>query len=153
MTTYEIVPTTAGHVIDLALDMRQPDQDEVWAAAHFTPWEALVSSIRYTDTPYTGLVDGQVLCIFGVGKMSLMSNRGFPWMLSSNLVSKHVRAWARGSKVAFAHMTQGVDSLENCVDARYTSAVRWLSWLGFIIHPAEPFGLDQLPFHKFTWER
>ncbi len=153
MTTYEVVPTTTDHVVDLALDMRQEDQDEIWAAAHFTPWEALVSSIRLTDETYTGLADGKVLCIFGIGTASLMSNIGVPWMLSANLVAKHTRAWARGSKVVFKHMAKGTDRLENCVDARYTSAVRWLAWLGFTIHPAEPFGMDQLPFHKFTWEK
>ena len=153
MTTYEIVPATVDHVIELALNMRVEDQNEIWAAAHFTPWEALVSSISFTDIPYAGLADGKVLCIFGVGTRSLMSNKGVPWMLSTNLVSDHMRAWARGSRTAFEYMTRNINSLENYVDARYTSAVRWLAWLGFTVHPAEAYGMDGTPFCKFTWER
>ena len=153
MTKYEIVPTTEMHVFKLSHTMRLEDRAEVWASAHYTPWDALVASISLTDETYTGLADGQVLCIFGVGKSTLTSDVGHPWMLSSYLVEYHMRAWARGSKLAFKFMTQDVDHLINYVDARYTVAVRWLTWLGFTIHLAEPFGVEQLPFHAFTWDR
>ena len=39
--------------------------------------------------------------------------------------------------------------LTNYADARNTTAIRWLRWLGFNILPAIPFGLDGLPFHPF----
>ena len=153
MTKYSIVPTTIEHVQELTVNMRREDRAEIWASAHYTPWEALAASISFTDETYTGLADGQVLCIFGAGKMTLTSDTAFPWMLSSILVDDHLMAWARGSKLAFNFMTQDVDHLKNYVDARYTVAVRWLAWLGFTIHPAEPFGIEQLPFHLFTWDR
>ena len=153
MTKYSIVPTTTEHVLELAETMRLEDQAEVWASAHYTPWDALVASIGFTDETYTGLADGHVLCIFGAGKMTLTSDTAYPWMLSSFLVEKHMRAWARGSKLAFNFMTRDVDHLKNYVDARYTVAVRWLAWLGFTIHDPEPFGIEQLPFHAFTWDR
>ena len=154
MTKYEVLPTTVEHVYELAETMRTADQAEIWASGHYTPFEGLCASIRLTDDAHTGLADGQVLCIFGVGKTTLLSPVGHPWMLSSFLVDKHLMAWARGSKGAFKRMTQdsNVLHLKNYVDARYTEAVRWLEWLGFTIHPAEPFGLDQLPFHPFTWD-
>ena len=153
MTKYEILPTTVEHVQQLAGIMRIEDKKEVWASAHYTPREALVASIRLTDETYTGLADGQVLCIFGIGKATVLSDIGHPWMLSSFLVEKHMRAWARGSKIAMEYMTRDIDHLKNYVDARYTVAVRWLAWLGFEIHEAEPFGIEQLPFHAFTWDR
>ncbi len=155
MTKYEIVPTTAEHVLELELTMRNEDRAEIWASANYGARDALVASISLTDETYTGLVDGRVLCIFGVGKVTIMSNTGYPWLLSSIFVEKHMRPWARGSKIAMAYMTEhsGVDHLINYVDARYTVAVRWLAWLGFTIHEPEPFGIEQLPFHAFTWDR
>ena len=153
MTKYEILPTTVEHVQELEITMRNEDRTEIWASGHFGPWEALTQSIRLTDETYTGLADGRVLCIFGVGKATVLSDLGAPWMLSSIFVEKHMRAWARGSKIAMGYMTRDIDHLKNYVDARYTVAVRWLSWLGFTIHPAEPFGIEQLPFHAFTWDR
>ncbi len=154
MTQYVVASTTVEHVHELAETMRTADQAEIWASGNYTPWEGLVASIRLTDEPMTGLVDGHVLCIFGVGKSTLLSPVGHPWMLSSFLVDSHTRAWARYSKRMFRYMIHAynVKHLRNYVDARYTEAVRWLAWLGFTIHPAEPFGLDQLPFHLFTWD-
>ena len=153
MTEYSVVPTTVEHVHQLVATMRTADQAEIWASAHYTPLEGLLASIRLTDETFTGLADGRVLCIYGVGKVTLLSPVGHPWMLSSFLVESHVKAWARGSKAAFAGMiwNSNVMYLRNYVDARYTEAVRWLKWLGFTIHPAEPFGIEQLPFHPFTW--
>jgi hypothetical protein len=152
--TYEVVPTTVEHVLELSETMRTADQAEIWASGNYTPFEGLTQSIRLTEETMTGLVDGHVLCIFGVGKTTLTSPVGFPWMLSSVLVDSHIRPWARGSKMAFEHMTKAynVKHLRNHIDARYTEAVRWLKWLGFTIHPAEPFGMEQLPFHLFTWD-
>ncbi len=151
--TYEIVPATVDHAFELSRTMRLEDREEAWALDHLTPWEAIQVSVGHSGNIYSGLVDGQVLCMFGVGKRTLLSEIGFPWMLSSTLVPKHVRAWMRGSQIAFKQMQSEAKVLENYVDARYTAAVRWLKWLGFTIHPAEPFGVDKLPFHKFTWEQ
>ncbi len=151
---YVVVPATIRHLMELSENMREEDKAEIWASAHYTPMEALVAGVRHSNHTYAGLVNNDVLCVFGVGKASFLSDTGYPWMLSSKLVDGHMRAWAKGSKAAFEGMTQsGVKRLENYVDARYTVAVRWLAWLGFEIHPAEPFGVDQLPFHHFTWER
>lgn len=154
MNTYEVVPTAVAHVAELAETMSTDCLAEVWASAHYDAWDALVSSIGYTDDTYTGLANGEVLCIYGVGKRALLSPVGHPWMLSSILAEEHFRGLARGSRTAFKHMTEtcGVKHLANYVDARYTVAVRWLYWMGFEIHPAMPFGVEQLPFHLFTWD-
>ena len=154
MTTYQIIPTTIGHVQELARTMSQDCLNEVWASAHFDAEGALVNSIRYTDYTFTGLADDRVLCIFGVGKPTLLSPVGYPWLLSSYLAKEHTRGLARGSRAAFKHMTQtsGVKHLTNFVDARYTVAVRWLHWMGFTVHSAQPFGIEQRPFHRFNWD-
>lgn len=151
---YEVVPATIPHLMELSETMRWEDMREIWASAHYTPMEALVAGVRYSDNTYAGLVNGKVLCVFGMGKASYLSDTGVPWMLSSDLVGDHMRVWAKGSKAAFQEMTRsGVKRLENYVDARYTVAVRWLGWLGFTIHHPEPFGVEQRPFHRFTWEK
>lgn len=154
MTTYEIIPATAEHVVELAETMSTECLGEVWASAHYDSWDALVNSIRYTDATWAGLADGRVLCIYGVGKATLLSAVGHPWLLSSFLAPQHTRGLARGSRLAFKHMinTCGVKHLVNHVDARYTVAVRWIEWMGFTVHPAEPFGEEGLPFHRFTWD-
>ena len=151
---YQVVPTTLEHVFELAENMREEDVAEVWAASHVSPIEAITGSMLYTEDTLTGLADGRVLCIFGIGQASLISLKGLPWFLSTDLVDEHPLAMARGSMIVFKNMIKhsGFTQLENYVDARYAIAVRWLEWLGFTVSPPAPYGADQLPFHKFTWE-
>ena len=73
-------------------------------------------------------------------------------MLSTDELPKHYRKFARGSQTYIDSLKKDFDFLYNYVDVRNTLAVRWLSWLGFELDAPEPFGIDQLPFHKFHME-
>ncbi|KKK75405.1 hypothetical protein LCGC14_2874030, partial [marine sediment metagenome] len=93
--TYKIVPTEREHVEELAHTMRAADVRECWAMNHFAPLDALKHSMYYTQKPFTGLYKNRVMCIWGVGKISYLSKEGIPWMLTSNLVDMHYRAFLR----------------------------------------------------------
>lgn len=152
MTTpkYEIVEATAEHAAALASTMRQEDRTEVWAAAGHTPAQALQNALAASAEAWTGLADGKVLCMFGVAKLSILGDMASPWMLSSEELPRHARAFLRVSRVVVARWRERYPHLVNFTDSRYKTAVRWLSWLGFTIHPAEPFGPDRVPFHRIT---
>ena len=62
---YQIVRTTQKHIDELATTMRQVDIDEVWASNHLSPKASLNGSYSMTPDTYTGLVDDQVMCVFG----------------------------------------------------------------------------------------
>ncbi len=154
MSKYYVTPTTAIHVAQLLTDVRPEDKRELWGAMHWTPYNALVHSVRQTDTGvYSGMVDDAVLCIFGISRKTLISSVGVPWMVATNALPVHTLAWARRNRKVFAAVTAGWPSLENYVDARYTKAVRWVKWLGFTVEEARPFGPDGVLFHRFTMER
>ena len=150
---YQIVKTTQKHIDELATTMRQVDIDEVWASNHLSPKASLSGSYSMTPDTYTGLVDNQVMCIFGVAKPSFMSDTGIPWLLGSDLITKHVRRFLVANRKVVDVMKQDVKILKNYVDARNLTTIKWLKWLGFVIHPAHPYGVEQLPFHLFTWEQ
>ena len=78
--------------------MSPEDKAEAWAAAHFSPEKALRVSLMYTNYPKTGLVDGRVMAIWGVGKVIQLSDTGIPWMLTSTIVEDHYRTFLRYSK-------------------------------------------------------
>ena len=99
-----------------------------------------------------GLADGEVLNMFGVAQATLLSSRGVPWMLATQRLERHARPFLRHSRRAVADMKAGSRELQNFVDARNRKAVLWLRWLGFILHAPQPFGPDQMPVHKFTWQ-
>lgn len=149
---YEIVPTTEEHVAELSHSMRPEDVAECWAAQHLTPYEAIKRSLSYTDHPKTGLVDGKVINIWGVGKTTSLSDEGIPWMLTSHLVDYHIRPFLVESKAALVEMKKEASTFSNVVDARNNKAIKWLKWLGFKMEEAAPYGPDHLPFHQFTME-
>ena len=149
---YEIVSTKYEHVHELAANMRPEDIAECWAAQHLEPFEAIRMSCAYTDHPKTGLVDGKVICIWGVGKSTRLSEVGIPWMLTSHLVDSHIVPFLRGSKRALVEMKKEASSFRNMVDARNTRAIIWLNWLGFKIEAPEHYGPDNMLFFPFTME-
>lgn len=150
---YKIVRVEPHHVAELALTMRDADVAECWATSHSPPLEALESSVRLSEpTAYVGLADGVVVCMFGVGPQTLSSDVGVPWMLGSDLLVKHYRAFARHSCDVVYWMREKYPKLRNSVDARNILAVRWLKWLGFTIETAVPFGPDDVYFHPFYWD-
>jgi len=150
--TYKVVPTELSHMEELSHTMRPSDVRECWAANHYAPYDALKHSIYHTDKPFTGLYRGSVMCIWGVGKVSYLSKEGIPWMLTSNLVSKHSREFIRRSPGLLKDMQKEAIILINTVDVRNKVSIKWLKWLGFIIHPPVPFGPDDMLFHPFIME-
>jgi hypothetical protein len=149
MPKYEIVPTTMEHVLDLVETMREADKDEVWAMTRATPCAALLTALRASRDARTGLADGEVLCIFGTTSVTTLGTTGIPWMLSSNSLPKHAKAFLRGSISYIEEMMGKYDILINYVDTRNIVAKRWLKWLGFTLDPPVPFGAARLPFHRF----
>lgn len=154
MTKYEIVPATLEHAVELSRTMREADREEAWAAGHMRPYEALVGALRASMDARTGLADGKVLCMFGVARASFLSRTTLPWMLGSADLPKHARAFLRGSREYVAEIGEKHENLINFVDARNELAIKWLSWLGFTVaDEPEPYGRDQLPFHRFHLEK
>ena len=147
---YEIIPTTDEHVVELSTTMREADVQEVWAANHLLPYEALKLSLEYTDRAYTSLFNKEVICMWGVGKTTYLSEEGIPWMLTSDLVRIHFREFLRQAPRLLDDIKKEAIILINMVDARNTLSIRWLKWLGFTIHDSIPFGPDNMLFHPFS---
>lgn len=149
MVDVVIRPATAADVADLAPRMRQADRNEVWASHRNLPDEALARSLRHSTHAWAGLADGRLVCLWGVCPASLISRVGVPWLLGSDEVETHQVAFLRRSRPALAEMLETYTVLTNWVDARNRVSMRWLRWLGFTLFPAQPFGPDRLPFHRF----
>ncbi len=150
--TYTVVPTELSHIEELSHTMRSADVRECWAANHYAPYDALKHSLYHTNRPLTGLYNGSVMCIWGVGKITHLSKEGIPWMLTSNLVDTHYREFLMRGKSLIIDMKKEAVILLNMVDARNRKSIRWLKWLGFTVHDPVPFGPDGMLFHPFILE-
>jgi hypothetical protein len=146
---YKIVPATVPHAIELAKHMREPDKEEIWAAAHETPENAILCSLGVSRDAKTGFANDRLICMFGVGSEMICSTTGIPWLLATDELERCARPFLRRGRKVVGEMMNGYQLLRNYVDARNTAAIRWLGWVGFEILPSEPFGVDRLPFHPF----
>lgn len=150
----ELVPAMPEHVEAISANARQADIDELHAATGETPEVCMLRGLRVSARPQTGIVDGEVVCMFGVTPVSILGGVGTPWMVGSRAMDRLTvqKALLRESRAAFAAMRQEYPAaLYNLVDERNAAAIRWLRWLGFEFGPVYPMGADQLPFHLFYW--
>jgi len=150
---YTVVKASRAHALALAPVMRRADREEVWAAAGLRPLAALERSLGASCLAWTWLVDGRPACMFGLATASLMSGIGQPWMLSGELILSHQTAFLRHYRPFLEEMRALFPVLTNWVDARYIASIKWLQWMGFEIHAAEPYGPFGMLFHRFDMRK
>lgn len=127
----EIREARAEDIAPLAERMRPADRDEVWAAHGHTPEQALQVSLDASTMAWTGLVDGEPVCMFGVGPISILGGRGAPWLLGTDKIERWPRTFLRRCRRCVKAMLTVYPTLENFVDDRNEVSKRWLRWLGF----------------------
>lgn len=148
----EIRDVEEGDIAVLVRNMRDHDIQEVNAATHMGIRNAVKTSVDLSSYSKTGLVNDELVCMWGVCPISLLSGSGSPWMLGTDLIKKKQRIFLRRSKPWLDDIRKDYRYLENFVDARNTLSIKWLKWLGFEMDEAEPYGIHGEPFHKFTME-
>ncbi len=147
--TYTLLPATEADALELAPLLRAPDRAEVIALG-VEPAAALVESVSRAREAWTARTeDGRIICMAGVNPASLIGQIGIPWLLGSELVSAHRRAFMVETRRQVARWQAMFPILRNVVDARYAEAIRWLRWLGFEVGEPVPIahGLFR-PFHR-----
>lgn len=148
--TSTIVPATLEHVESIAARMRIEDAQELYASIGLQPIDGLRISFERSLYAWTWLVDGVPATMFGIGTHSIIGSEGVVWMMGTDLVVTHRRAFLRATKRRIDRLLDIYPILTNYVDARYADCIAWLRWLGFEIHPAAPYGFERRPFHRFT---
>ncbi len=148
----DFLPAEQAHAEALAPHLREADAAEVMASDGLDPLSALTRSLSLSSERYAGLIDGEVVALFGVRRASLVSRQGIPWLLTGEAVERHPLAFLKASRGVLSCWRRDYRIMNNWVDARHVKALRWLAWLGFTIHPARPYGVSGLPFHPFEME-
>ncbi len=144
-----IVPATLEHAREMAPRLRAADAAEVLAAGGFDAYAAVAKSIEASgERAWAVRFDGELACCFGLVDVGqVLDPVGVIWLLGTDTLTRHPRAFVRTCREVLPFLQGEHRALVNMVDARYTAALRWLSALGFEVHPASPFGASGLPFH------
>jgi hypothetical protein len=140
-------------VIDVALNLRVEDFDEVFALHGESPHYALLESWKMSTRRWVILNKmGGAVAVLGVRPVDMFGDEGIPWLLGTDGLDRMKKFFVKISKPIIEEMKQGFKVLANHVDARYIKTVSWLEWCGFEIEEPEPYGVMGLPFHRFSME-
>lgn len=150
MARAEVLPVALSEIGDILPTVRQADLDEIEGALHTPIGEALADGIRGSRKASKIVIDGLVVAVFGDADCDCAAGLGVPWLISTVHVERFKRAFLSVCKPEVAEMLTRHGGLLNYVDVRNTMAIRWLKWLGFEFHPAEPYGPAGMLFYPFT---
>lgn len=151
----ETIRATVAHVKEMAPIVREADKAEILAATGETPEEALLDSLERSSMAKTMLADGEIIGMFGLVPVSILSGVNVAWFISTKNLEKYKMSFARDcrkNRKKLYGLKEHCEILVNYVDARYKTSLIWLQWLGFTIYKAEPFGAEGLLFHQISME-
>ncbi len=149
----EVLPFTVDDVPTILPDVRQADIDELHEALGLDMELALRECATGSLKAQKIVVEGKVVAVFGDAVHSVLGSIGVPWLISTNHVEHHPRAFLKVCKPEVADMLTRHRHLINYVDARNTKAIRWLKWLGFEFGEPALYGAKGFPFYPFSLNR
>lgn len=155
MENAKVVPATQDLVDSLKGRLRQADKDEVYAMSGSDVDEALQRGFNVSELCWIGMWKDDPVTCFGVNRHGLLSDNGTPWLLGTDRIREPgvKLAFVQNSVPYVLEMMKRFKYLENWVDARNISSIRWLKMCGFTVEAAEPTGFLSLPFHRFWLRR
>jgi hypothetical protein len=133
--------------------MRCSDRAEIWASYNAMPLPALETSVEMSSLAWTIRRGETVLGIFGVGEDLSDPDRGSPWLLATPQLEESGVTFLKQSKACIDVMLDRHSFLENWVDQRNLTSIKWLKWCGFHVCEPAPFGVEQRMFCRFEMRK
>jgi len=152
MKKIEIVEAKLEHAAYIATHMSRADREEV-AACGKGPLAALRDGLDTAVAAWTGLVEDEPICMFGVSPMDLLGGTGVPWLLGTDKIGGNALVFLRRNKAYVRKMLEIFPHLMNFVDARNHLGILWLVWLGFKIDDSRTVDVGGFAFYRFEMRR
>jgi hypothetical protein len=86
--------------------------------------------LKMSEEVWLGTYDGQVACVWGLVPPSIISNRVYLWLLTTDLAEQHKFIFVRQSQLAIENAFRRYDVIVGHVEVGNCAARRWLRWLG-----------------------
>lgn len=148
----KIEQPTDEYLAYLSQNLRGIDVREMWLMHRYTPRIAIKSGAQLSDKCFVVTADGIPVIIFGVEGEGL-SDRASIWMLATDQIKRIQKSFLKRSRAVFLDLINDYDMVYNYVYEKNSIALRWLKWLGFNIHEAEPTGAEGALFHLVEYRR
>ncbi len=96
---------------------------------------------------WTGRIDGELVCVFGLIPPTLISTQAYLWMHATERVAEHKFLFVRHSQRIVGQMLERYGTIVGHCVIGARSSIRWVRWLGGVFE--EPNG----PYLPFRIER
>lgn len=99
--------------------------------SHIPDAEKILRDCMYRSIEVrTGLVDGEVACMWGLIPPTFLSNRAWLWLLTTDIVAEHKFLFIRHSQRYIEEALREFPIIVGDTDITNKPAQRWLKWLG-----------------------
>lgn len=97
-----------------------------------TAWanKALVGYMTMSDRTYVGIVDGEIVCIWGVLRQSMLSDRGYLWLIVTEASEDHKFLIIRYSQRIITELLKRYHVLWGECKTSDSRARKWMRLLG-----------------------
>lgn len=130
----EIIPAQQSHIRDILTCLRAREQ-EVYSAddaiAH------LQRALDYCAEAWSGYIDGQIVCMWGIDRGSMLTNAAYVWLVTAQGINEHPFTFVRHSQIRLEELKRRYSFIHGVVQADNVQSVRWLRWLGFQLGDVE----------------
>jgi hypothetical protein len=98
-------------------------QDNIWAMEYCFDMSTCI---------WTGHIDGQLACIWGLIPPTLLSNQAYLWLYTTDVIKEHQFILIRHSQLVMEEILKRYKSVCGHVvfGSGDSKSVRWLKWLG-----------------------
>ena len=155
MREFKVVPAGRVYANQLAPYLRLSDRIEIACTSGQSPREALLESVRLSDSDmcWAALDQGLPVAMFGANGLDEEEIGGI-WLLASYGIYRNKRDFMRKSKEYLAKMHERYKWLTNFIDEENLITRRWLEALGFKpVQRVENFGVGRRPFIQYVSKR
>lgn len=101
------------------------------------------NSVKQSTLCWTGYVDGRLSCVWGLISPTLLSERAYLWLFTTEVMKEHQFLFVRYSQLAMERMLEEYPVIVGHAQLGANRSIRWLRWLGAVF--GEPQG-QLIPF-------
>lgn len=134
MTLVEIVPTDFLHIRELCENMRTMERAN-FEKLGWDPERKLVHEVATSLISYAGLVDGEVIAVWGARCEHIFDDEAYVWVVFTRRLERIPITVLRHSREALALLRESFKVLHGLVLSDFDCGKRWLEWLGFTVTP------------------
>lgn len=149
---YNVRSATMDDVEYLATRLKPMDLIEIDAITGRDPFVVLKSGLEGSENCQVGTADNIPFCIYGVRKLSHLSDNGIVWMLGTEEIDKHAMKFGRECAKELKKMMGNLRMIENYCHSENRKTIVWLKWIGFKFDKPKVYGRRKEMFLRFYME-